>query len=107
VKRFAPRAFTFIELLAVIAIVAVLAILGVAGLQRAQRSGKSVACISNLRQLGTAIERVKEAEARHGHINVLMVGGSVRAFKFDEIPKNDSVNTSTPAANGRAFWRGF
>jgi len=31
----------------------------------------------------------------------------VRAFKFDEIPKNDSVNTSTPAANGRAFWRGF
>lgn len=54
-----------------------------------------------------AINRVKEAEARHGHINVLMVGGSVRAFKFDEIPKNDSVNTSTPSANGRAFWRGF
>jgi prepilin-type N-terminal cleavage/methylation domain-containing protein/prepilin-type processing-associated H-X9-DG protein len=49
------RAFTLIELLVVIAIVAVLAGLAFPVYQRVMQSGRSSACLSNLRQLGVAL----------------------------------------------------
>jgi prepilin-type N-terminal cleavage/methylation domain-containing protein/prepilin-type processing-associated H-X9-DG protein len=49
------RAFTLIELLVVIAIIAILASLATPVYHRAVESGRSVACISNLRQLGAAL----------------------------------------------------
>jgi len=52
--RSIPRAFTLIELLVVISIIALLIALLLPALQQARESGRSVQCMSNLRQIDLA-----------------------------------------------------
>jgi prepilin-type N-terminal cleavage/methylation domain-containing protein/prepilin-type processing-associated H-X9-DG protein len=49
------RAFTLIELLVVIAIIAIIAGLAYPAYQRSVAGGKAAACVSNLRQIGVAL----------------------------------------------------
>jgi len=61
-----PRgAFTLIELLVVIAIIALLASLLLPVLGRAQRSARSAACLSNLHQIGLALDLYVQDNNNH------------------------------------------
>jgi len=57
--RSAPRlevAFTLIELLVVIAIISILAALLIPAVVRSKESGRAAACLSNLHQIGIALQ---------------------------------------------------
>jgi prepilin-type N-terminal cleavage/methylation domain-containing protein/prepilin-type processing-associated H-X9-DG protein len=63
--RSRPGAFTLIELLVVIAIIAILAALLLPALARATRKSVQISCMSNLKQLGHALQMYIDDNAEH------------------------------------------
>lgn len=71
------RGFTLIELLVVIAIIALLAALLLPALARTKEKGRQAACLSNLRQVGLALQMY--AEDHGGWLPTSTHGGSTNA----------------------------
>ena len=64
-SRRIARAFTLIELLVVIAIIGILAALLIPTLARSKESARATACLSNLRQIGLALQLYVQDNENH------------------------------------------
>src|ERR1700761_4094820 len=80
------RAFTLIELLVVISIVAILASLLLPALAHAKEKGRTAACMSNLHQMGVALEAY--IDENNDHLPYM-----------EDIATNQLVTNQYPAMN--------
>lgn len=90
-------AFTLVELLVVLGVIAVLIAILVPSYQRVTASGRSAACLSNLRQLGTALNLYL---GEHQMIMPALAAG--RSSREEEIPVIDHA-LSKYVPDPRAF----
>lgn len=81
------RAFTLIELLVVIAIIAILAALLLPALSNAKEQAKSIRCINNLKQWGTATHLYATDNEDLLPKNGSSGGGSVAEGWYQELPR--------------------
>jgi len=102
-----PLVFTLIELLVVIAIIAILASLLLPALSSVRERGKSIVCVGNLKQIGTAF--MNYADDNNGHaIDTIPTSnylfGPVGASQLDQsfcpylgYAPTDNLNSRPPA----------
>lgn len=89
-KKTTPGAFTLIELLVVIAIIGILAGLLLPVLGRAKEAGRAAACMSNLKQVGIAIQLyIQDSDNRMPYIlDVPLDSKTNREFGADVVLSN-------------------
>ena len=88
----APAAFTLIELLVVIAIIAILAAIAVPAYSGMVAKSRTAGCISNLRQLGTAL--ISCASENNGYLPRANMNGTGQEW-------NKAVYTYIPTLNNK------
>jgi prepilin-type N-terminal cleavage/methylation domain-containing protein/prepilin-type processing-associated H-X9-DG protein len=83
------KAFTLVELLVVLAIIAILAALLLPAVNRARESGRGAACISNLRQVGIALQLYVDDNQQR--LPVMRDRGSVTDTNLPSVPSVETV----------------
>jgi len=91
------RAFTLMELLVVVAIIAILAAMLFPALQKSRAQGRTASCISNLRQIGMAVQMY--VNDSHGRMPLLQN----RASTNDPLPALDTELVSQVRDNKQVF----
>ena len=95
------RGFTLIELLTVIAIIAVLATLLFSALGSAKRAARKASCISNLRQIGLALNMyLDDSEIRPPNLSTLVTAEYLPAAAVLLCPEKGHPQPGTPPVGG-------
>ena len=96
------RAFTLIELLVVIAIIGILAALLIPTLARSKESARATGCLSNLHQLGIALQLY--VQDNENHLPVLTnLGVSAAGLPLSNTPPTLDVVLTNHVSAGKVF----